>query len=445
MNLPSLALPADFRWGVSTSAYQIEGAASADGRGPSIWDTFSHTPGNVRHGDTGDVACDHYHRHAEDVALLSHLGVGAYRFSVSWSRVLPDGRGQANRAGLDFYDRLTDDLLARGIEPWVCLYHWDLPQALQDKGGWRSRDCAQWFADYALLMARRLGDRVSHFATLNEPTIVALFGHLWGTNAPGIADSAAWLDACHHLNLAHGAGSQAIRAVTRDARIGCIHTFAPARPASPSADDTTAATRLDLCWNRMFADPQVLGHYPQALADLVGKRCLAGDERRICQPQDWIGINHYSPLYARADTSPAGFALADAPAGGETSGIGWPVDPDAFRDILLEVNERYALPVHVAENGYGAIEQSTPGHALQDSYRIRYMTRYLEALQEAIDEGADVRSYFAWTLLDNFEWAFGYDYRFGLVHVDRTSGQRTPKASADWYRQVIAANSTPRL
>jgi beta-glucosidase len=274
---------------------------------------------------------------------------------------------------------------------------------------------------------------------------VALFGHLWGGNAPGLADPDAWLDACHHLNLAHGVGTQAIRAATPHARIGCIQTFTQVRPASASDQDRAAADRLDLIWNRFFADPQLVGHYPEPLREMLGKRCLAGDERRICQAQDWVGVNHYSPLYARAEAGRVGVALADTPAGRDTSGIGWEVDPDAFRDLLVDLSERYGLPVHIMENGYGDIEQASAGHALEDTQRIRYMARYLNAMQEAIDEGADVRSYFAWTLLDNFEWAFGYRYRFGLVHVDHATGQRTPKASAEWYSRLIATHCPPRL
>lgn len=435
----ALALPASFKWGVSTAAYQIEGAAAEDGRGPSIWDLFSRQKGRVVNGDTGDVACDHYHLYREDVALMRRLGAQVYRFSVAWPRVLPRGRGRTNSPGLDFYDRLIDELLESGIEPWLCLYHWDLPQALDDLGGWQNRDIAFWFADYAALIARRYGDRVRHFATFNEPNVCTLFGYGMGWNAPGIADRRSFLQASHHVNLAHGEAVRTLRTLVSDAQLGAIYNRQVCLPVSAAPEDAVAANLLDACWNRLYADPQCLAEYPPELVDGVEEFMHAGDMARIAQPIDWFGLNHYCPIYARADQGPLGFAWADAPRDRPVTGVGWRIDPDAFRDELIGTHKRYRLPIYITENGYGANETLDEAGGVNDGGRIAYLAAYTHALEEAVAAGADLRGYYVWSILDNFEWGSGYANRFGLVYVDYPTQKRVPKASFDWFARLIQA------
>jgi beta-glucosidase len=430
-------LPAGFVWGVSTSSYQIEGAVDEDGRGPSVWDTRCRLKDGVANGDTGDVACDHYHRYAEDVALMKSLGVGAYRFSVAWPRIQPKGRGAVNPAGLDFYDRLIDCLLDAGIEPWLCLYHSDMPQALDDLGGWTNRDSAGWFADYAAVVAKRYGDRVKRFATFNEPSVFILFDYVFSTNARR-ADRAANLRAIHHVNLSHGAAADVLRALVPAASIGAIHNWQRVLAASRSAEDAAAAALMDEHWNLTFADPQLLAAYPPLLAGAIEPYVKAGDMARICRPVDWFGMNHYSPVYGRADGEAAwGFAFGDPPEGVGRSDIGWPVLPSAFRDALVDLTKRYRLPVVVTENGFGGPDKLDETGELIDQRRIDYLEDYTAAMFEALAAGADVRGYFVWSLLDNFEWGAGYANRFGLVHVDYATQKRTPKASAGWYARLI--------
>jgi beta-glucosidase len=427
---------ATFIWGVSTSSYQIEGAAREDGRGPSIWDTFCHA-GHAK-GDTGDIACDHYRRFPEDIALMRDLGVDAYRFSVAWPRVLPTGRGNSNEPGLAFYDRLIDALLAAGIEPWLCLYHWDLPQALQDHGGWANRDIAGWFADYATLVARRYGDRVKRLATFNEPSVFTLFGYGNGINAPGLSDPALFLRAIHHVNLAHGAAVDVLRNLVPRASIGGIHCRQPALPDTP--DDQPAADLLDAYWNGAFSDPQCLGSYPELLLPKIEPYLQAGDLERIARPTDWFGLNHYSPFFVRNDpASTFGFAGAEPPAEIERSAIGWPIMPDAFHDTILDAHRRYKLPIYITENGIGGHDAPNKAGEVVDSQRIRYLDLYTGAMDRAIKGGADVRGYFVWSLLDNFEWALGYGPRFGIVYVDYPTQRRIPKASFRWYADRIRA------
>ncbi len=431
-----LALPASFKWGISSAAYQIEGAVAEDGRGPSIWDLFGKA-GRIANGDTGDVACDHYHRYKEDVALMKRLGAQVYRFSVAWPRVLPQGRGQANQLGLDFYDRLIDEVQKSGIEPWLCLYHWDLPQALDDLGGWQNRDVAGWFADYTALIARRYADRVKHFATFNEPNVATLFGYGMGWNAPGIANRRSFLQAAHHVNLAHGDSVRALRALAPKALLGAIYNRQLCVPISNAPADAVAANVLDACWNRLYADPQILAEYPPELPD-VQEFVQAGDMARIAQPIDWFGFNHYCPIYARADPGTLGFAWADAPHDVPLTGVGWRIDPKAFRDELTLVHRRYKLPIYVTENGFGANETLDKSGGVDDPGRIAYLATYLKALEEAVAAGADVRGYYLWSLLDNLEWGAGYASRFGIVFVDYANQQkRVPKASFDWFAELI--------
>ena len=434
----SNATGSGFVWGVSTSSYQIEGAANEDGRGPSIWDTYCREPGRITNGDTGDVACDHYHRYREDVGLMRDLGVGAYRFSVSWPRVLPQGKGTANEAGLAFYDRLIDALLSANIEPWLCLYHWDLPQALQDLGGWTNRDCARWFADYAALVASRYGDRVKRFATFNEPSIFTLFGYCLGGQAPAIADREQMLRVIHHVNLGHGAAIDVLRARVARASLGIIHNYQPCLPATDAPQDIAAAKRLAAYWNHAYPDPQLLGRYPSEFADAIANYQHDGDLARIQRPIDWFGLNHYSPVYLKeAGGNPLGVGFGDAPKDVPRSSMGWPMMPDAFRDTLLELHGRYRLPIYVLENGTAAVDKIDDDGQVRDPARIEYLRGYIDALRQARAAGADVRGYFVWSLLDNFEWGSGYSQRFGLVYVDYPTLRRIPKASFHWYADLI--------
>ena len=431
-----------FIWGVSTSSYQIEGAVNEDGRGPSIWDTYCRQSGRIANGDTGDVACDHYHRYGEDIALMRDLGIDAYRFSISWPRVMPNGRGEVNEAGVSFYHRLIDRLLASGIEPWLCLYHWDLPQALGDLGGWTNRDCSRWFADYASLIGQRFGDRVKRYATFNEPSVFTLFGYCLGGQAPGISDPRSFLAAIHHVNLAHGAGVDRLRATVPAASIGAIHNCQPCRPARPEPEDRLAAQKLDAYWNGAFPDPQILGHYPPLLADAMTEFQKPEDLANICRPVDWFGLNHYSPHYTVANTSnPLGIGFGPAPADVPRSSMGWPVEPDAFRETLIKTHSRYRLPVYVLENGTASPDAIDAGGAVADQSRIDYLRAYTAAMFEAIGAGADVRGYFIWSLLDNFEWGSGYSQRFGLVYVDYPTQRRIPKTSFRWYAGFIKSAS----
>lgn len=430
--------PRNFTWGVSTSSYQIEGAAKEDGRGPSIWDVRSYL-GRNDNGDTGDVACDHYHRYGEDIALMKRLGVDAYRFSVAWPRVMPRGRGALNEPGLAFYDRLIDGLLESGIEPWLCLYHWDLPQTLSDFGGWTERDIADWFGDYAALVARRYGDRVKRFATFNEPGVFTLFGYAMDWGAPGLLDRVAHAKAIHHVNLAHGTAVEAIRAAVPDASIGCIHNRQRVLPERDKAGDRRAALLLHQLWNEAFPDPQILGSYPAQIVDHIEPHIRSGDMARINRPTDWFGLNHYGPIFAKIDPATAwGFAWGNAPADSPITDIGWPIFPEMFRDELVETSRRYGLPVYVTENGCGGHDEPDEQGRIDDQRRISYLRRHTDALHDAIGAGADVRGYFIWSLLDNFEWGAGYANRFGIVSVDFATGQRRIKSSGEWYAGLIA-------
>jgi beta-glucosidase len=436
----ALGLPEDFIWGVSTSAYQIEGAVDVDGRGKSIWDTRCRIEGGVVGGDKGDVACDHYHRYKEDVELINGLGVGAYRFSVAWPRVLPRGKGAVNQKGLDFYDRLIDEVLEKGIEPWLCLYHWDLPQDLHDLGGWTTRDCAGWFADYAEVCASRYGDRVKKWCTFNEFSVFTLFGYAINWAAPGITDRQAHLKAIHHVNLAHGAGVDVVRDLVKGASIGAVHNRQQVLPEHGNKDNEEAAGLLDEFWNLAFPDPQILGHYPPRLAELIEPYVQPGDMARIRRPQDWFGVNHYGPIFARkAPDWIWGFCWGDAPKDLPTSDIGWPVFPDAFRDELTLISSRYKLPIVITENGCGGTTDKIDENGqVIDKHRLAYLRLYIGKLREAVAQGADVRGYMVWSLLDNFEWGSGFAQRFGLVHVDFPTQKRTPKQSYDWYRGLVA-------
>lgn len=435
--------PNDFVWGVSTSAYQIEGAHDAGGKSESIWDRFAHQPGSIADGSTGDVATDHLQRYEEDVELLAGLGAHAYRFSVSWPRLLPSGRGRPNPAGMAFYDRLIDRLVAAGVEPWLCFYHWDLPQALQDRGGWTNRDTAYWFADYAQLVAERYGDRVPTFLLLNEPNVHALLGHLAGMHAPGLTGISNYLAAVHHQNLAVGEGLLRLRELG-SWQLGTVVNLQPLEPATRSEDDQAAAGLADEAYNRASLDPLLLGEYPPLLAPLVEAFLRDGDLETLKQPIDFLGMNHYTVQRVAAGDGPIGLEVVGAAPGDETTAMGWSVAPQAFTRQLLEVKERYGNPpVVVTENGAAFDDPAPKGGRVADPRRVDYLRRYLAALRDALAAGCDVRGYFAWTLVDNFEWAEGFSKRFGLVHLDRRTMQRTPKASYDFYREVIGSNRVP--
>ena len=433
---PTASLRTDFIWGASTSSFQIEGATREDGRGPSIWDVYCQN-GEIRNRDTGDVACDHYHRYPEDVALMRRLGIQAYRFSVAWPRVLPQGRGPANEPGLAFYDRLVDKLLAAGIEPWLCLYHWDLPQALEDLGGWQNRDSVKWFADYAALIAARFGDRVKRFATFNEPSIFNLFSRSVAKGDRSSSEDRLYR-ATHHVNLAHGAAVDVLRENVAGASIGCIHNLQPCWPSSASEADAAAAARLDLYWNNAFPDVQCGGAYPPAMRPAIEPHMQPGDLARICRPVDWFGLNHYSPVYTKAHpTAMLGYDFGDKPAGVPLTPIGWPINPEAFGETLRTIHDNYHLPIYVLENGLGNFDKPDETGAVVDPDRVEFLRRYIGAMNAAAAGGVDVRGYFVWSLLDNFEWMSGYSERFGITYVDYASQRRIPKASFHWYADLI--------
>ncbi|MFB9473433.1 GH1 family beta-glucosidase [Nonomuraea salmonea] len=434
-----------FLWGTATAAYQIEGATGEDGRGPSIWDTFAREPGRTRDGHTGDVACDHYHRWREDVALMADLGVNAYRFSIAWPRVLPDGAGQVNGRGLDFYDRLVDALLAAGVQPVPTLFHWDLPQALEDRGGWLNRDVAELFADYAGVVAARLADRVPLWITLNEPFVHMAFGYAMGLHAPGHALMTGALPAAHHQLLAHGRAVAALRAAGAR-QVALTNNCTPVWPASSREQDVRAAEAYDILHNRLFTDPVLTGAYPDLSAytgDLDFVR--DGDLETVSAPIDALGVNYYNPTRIAAPTD-EGLPFTDAGITGHpTTAFGWPVVPDGLRELLTGLKSRYGAalpPILVTENGCSQPDVPGPDGTIDDAGRIAFLDGHIAALRRAMDEGVDVRGYFVWSLIDNFEWAEGYHQRFGLVHVDHATQRRTPKRSYHWYRDFLRAQNT---
>jgi len=430
-------LSRDFTWGVATSAYQIEGAASADGRGPSIWDTFSHTAGKTTRGETGDVACDHYHRWPGDVALMASLGLEAYRFSISWSRVQPLGHGAWNEPGLAFYDRLVDGLLAAGLRPHATLYHWDLPQGLQDAGGWASRETALRFADYAEGIARRLGDRLASISTHNEPWCTAVLGHERGQFAPGFKDAALAADVSHHLLLSHGLALQAMRATGCRTPMGIVLNQSSASAATDSAADRALAATEYARFVRWYMEPIFAGGYPQdAGIDHYPRNIRPGDFATIGQPLDFLGVNYYTRIWASAATPPL-----PAPRVLGVTDMGWEIHPEGLTELLVDLHRRYPglPPIYVMENGMANAGDTVVDGRVADTARIAYMHDHLEALARAREAGVDIRGFFYWSLLDNYEWDSGYDKRFGLVHVDYATQARTPKDSALWYRDTIAA------
>ncbi len=441
-----LTFPEGFVWGTATSAYQIEGAWDKDGKGLSIWDQFVRLPGRIAHGHTGDAACDHYHRYREDVALMKALGLKAYRFSVSWPRVLPNGRGPANPLGLDFYDRLVDELLHAGIEPFLTLYHWDLPLALQEREGWANRDTAYFFADYAAVVAGRLADRVTFWITHNEPWVMSWLGYGWGEHAPGLRDMRLAVTASHHLLLSHGLAVQVLRDRNRDAQVGITLDFNPVYPQTPSPEDQAAAQRADGFRNRWFLEPVVVGSYPPDMGALhapLDGVVRPGDMALIFQKLDFLGVNYYTRSVVRHDPTENPLQVGHVRVeGSERTAMDWEIFPQGLYDLLVRLHRDYRIPaLYVTENGAAFPDSLGSGGTINDPQRIAYLKAHLLQSHRALQAGVPLRGYFVWTLLDNFEWTHGYTKRFGLVYVDFTNQRRIPKASAHWYAKVIAANA----
>lgn len=433
--------PESFLWGAATSAYQIEGQPLADGAGPSIWHRFAHNPGRIANGDSGDLACDHYHRYRDDIALMSELGLGVYRFSIAWGRVLPEGRGRVNQPGLDFYRRLIDTLLEHGIQPMPTLYHWDLPCALYDRGGWLAPDSPGWFADYAELVFRALDDRVPIWITLNEPWITAMLGHLDGSLAPGHRDLFEAPQVAHHQLLAHAAAVAVYRGVGRH-QIGIALNLEPQHPATPSDADRAAATRQDLILNRWFLDAVLCGRYPDELPGLFGPAWPEGAELELVGAgiqTDFVGVNYYSRgLVSAAHQAPAPYVSRVPPDPSRVTAMGWEIHPPGLTEILCRLKDDYGNPpVYVTENGAAFADPPPLDGEIADPERIDYLRTHIRAAHDALRAGVDLRGYLVWSLLDNFEWAEGYAKRFGIIGVDHQTQQRIPKQSARFYREVI--------
>jgi beta-glucosidase len=436
-----MPFPEDFTWGVATASYQIEGAYDEDGRGESIWDRFSKTPGKVLDGDTGDIACDHYHRMPEDVRLIADLGVSAYRFSIAWPRVVPDGTGEVNHRGLDFYDHLVDELLDAGLTPFPTLYHWDLPQALEDRGGWRNRATAEAFLDYATAVTDRLGDRVAGFTTLNEPWCSAILGHLTGEHAPGLQDRGAALAASHHLMLGHGLVAQHLHASGLE--VGYVVNHEAMIPASDHPADVAAARMADQKMSDWFLDPVVgRGYPPSVVADYQWDEepVRSGDLEVISEPLDFIGLNYYTARLVADPGLPDKVRANRRIVPVELTDMGWPVYPDGLTTHLRRLADDYGFErIYITENGAAYRDVVDPDGAVRDPDRISYLARHFEAASEAMHAGVPLAGYFVWSLMDNFEWALGYSKRFGLVYVDYPTGRRIPKASYQWLRGQVSA------
>lgn len=436
-----LLFPPGFTWGVSTSSCQIEGRG--DRKADSIWDTFARIDGTIGDHTTPEVACDSYHRYPDDVALLTRLGVKAYRFSICWPRVIPDGTGQSDPRGLDYYDRVTDALLKAGIEPWPCLFHWDLPQALQDRGGWGNRAIADWFTEYAQLMTRRLGDRAKTWVMFNEPQVHAIMGHGLGEHAPGLRGHDAMAAAGHHLNLAQG---RALAALRREAggrlKLGTVMSLQPVRPSQNSDADREAARVWDAAWNRAYLDPLFRGTYPEMYLPLVEELVQPGDMEQIRQPVDFLGVNYYGPMYQRSDPKGLlGTNWGALPADMKTTGMTWGIDPTGLTDMLDTLRTEYGNPrVYITENGAFFPEEPAPSGQVDDGQRIAYLRDHIAASRRALADGVNLGGYFIWTLVDNWEWSHGFAAKFGLARLDRATLTRQPKASFDWFARIARSN-----
>jgi beta-glucosidase len=424
----------DFVWGASTSAYQIEGAVDLDGRADSIWDVFARTPGNIHSGETAKIATDYYHRFRDDIESIRRGGFGAYRFSVSWPRIIPTGSGPVNGLGLDFYDRVVDECGKRGITPWLCLYHWDLPQSLQDRGGWLNRDIGHWFADYAAAVSRRLGDRVKHWCMLNEAAVHAVIGHGFGDHAPGLRGRSNFIAAMHHLNLAQGLGIQSLRAERNDFKIGTVMCLEPVEAVTKQENDLRAAAYFEAIWKGASLDPLFKGKYPDILAEEFAPVIGANDMADIHQPVDFLGINYYNILHIKHDDNgPLGVTFGPPPADSKFTAMGWAVEPQGLYTQLIDLRDRYGNPpVYIMENGAAFDDKVEADGTVHDTERIEYFRVHFKSAIRAVRDGAKLRGYFMWTLLDDFEWTEGTTKRFGIIHVDFKTLKRTPKASYSW-------------
>jgi len=441
-----LKFPDKFLWGTATASYQIEGAWDEDGKGESIWDNFSHTPGKIYGEDTGDVACDHYHRYGEDVKNMKRLGLKAYRFSISWPRVIPEGKGKINKSGLDFYDRLVDELLKADIEPFVTLYHWDLPQALQERGGWKNRDTVGYFADYTALIAHKLKDRVYHWITHNEPWVTSFAGHAFGIHAPGIMDFSTALQVSHHLLLSHGRAVEVLKDLGNErTKIGITLNLHPAYPASQKKEDINAAKRYDGYLNRWFLSPVFKGAYPSDIWEYYQDKTpqiLPGDMSVISRKLDFLGVNYYSRHIVKADPKEKILKLSfSKPEEAEYTDMEWEIYPQGIYDILKRVQNEYSPPaIYITENGAAFRDKVDKEGKVKDGQRISYLKEHFSFAHKAIEEGIKLKGYFVWSLMDNFEWAHGYSKRFGLIYIDYSTQKRILKESAHWYRKTIENN-----
>ena len=439
----TLRFPPGFVWGTATSSCQIEGRG--DRTADSIWDVFARKPGAIGDRSTPEIACDSYHRYPEDIALIARAGLKAYRFSISWPRVLPDGTGQPDQRGLDYYSRLVDTALNAGVSPWACLFHWDLPQALQDRGGWENRDIANWFAEYAVIVARKLADRVSHWALFNEPQVHAVMGHGLGEHAPGYRSRDKMFAAMHHQNLAQARGMTALQVQSFGPvrNIGTVFSLQPVRPSSNSDADRDAVALWDALWNRSALDPLFHGRYPKLLEPYLGKLVQKDDLLEIERKVDFLGVNYYAPMYQRADPKGlVGTGWSANPPNMPVTGMGWPIDPGGLVEVLADLRDHYGNPlIYITENGaYFAEQPDAAGH-VDDAARIGYLRAHIAAAHHAIAAGVNLGGYFAWTIMDNFEWAHGYSAKFGLAAVDRATLTRLPKASYDWFARIAQTNA----
>jgi len=439
-----LKFPDGFLWGTATAAYQIEGGHSADGKGASIWDTFSHVPGKIFQNQNGDVACDHYHRYRDDVGIMADLGLNAYRFSVSWPRVIPGGTGAPNQQGLDFYSQLVDTLLERNIRPFITLYHWDLPQAMEDRGGWAARDTAAAFGEYAALMGRRLGDRAKDWITLNEPLASTTAGYVFGIHAPGKQDLQLAFQVSHHLNLAHGHAVRALRAAVPNSHVGITVVSMPVYPASDSDADRQAAQRYDGVVNRWYWDPPLRGSYPSDVLERLGPlapKIEAGDLSLVSPPIDFFGHNSYTRAVVKDDPSSMVMGATQIPQEDKPkTEMGWEVYPNHLYDALTRITRDYHAPdIYITENGAAYVDEVVNG-SVTDPQRVDYLRTHLTAAHRAIQDGAQLRGYFCWSLLDNFEWSYGYSKRFGIVYVDYATQARIVKASGRFFSEAARRN-----
>ena len=447
----SETFPKNFLWGAATASYQIEGGAYKDGKGKSIWDTFAHTEGKIKNNENGDIATDHYHRYKEDISLMNDIKLNAYRFSIAWTRIIPDGKGKINQKGIDFYSRLIDELLKYNIKPFITLYHWDLPQKLQDKGGWANRDITKIFADYSELVAKKFGDRCEYFITFNEPAVFSIHGYLDGYMAPGYKNKDKYFPSVHHINVSHGLSVQAIRSVLSKVKVGCTLNMAPCIASSNKKKDIDATKIFDTYWNRSFADPMYLGKYPKMLLKDLNDYIHTNDMKTIYQKNDFFGLNHYQHIRVKADNNnllgARGAFKDELPFGIDRNTkltlMGWEIAPDAYYKQIMELKNNYGNPdIYLTENGCAYPDKIVNGE-VRDKDRIDYFKKYLGAVKKAIDSGAKVKSYFAWSFLDNFEWALGYEKRFGIVHINFKTLKRTPKNSYYFYKNLIENNSIP--